>query len=195
MKWDTEIRSLAWAFKKLLKGLSDKNEISVVHFRRQSYAKQDETIHPPEQLFVCILAEKWVCSTRLLNGCWVPVKAGPSHLVVHLLTPGVPFLPLFTLAAFARQFLAPQFLQLCYETSSLITVWLYWRIVPLQLQLDLGTAIVKTAGFKSEPGDSIMEPWQVYGWLQQLEKVTDCVNGTGFDIECASYSSAHTNIS
>lgn len=131
------------------KGLSDKNEIFAVHFRRQSYAKQDEPIHPPEQLFACILAEKWVCSTQLSNGCWVPVKAAPSHLVVHLLTPGVPFVPLSSFTAFARQFLAPQFLQSFGETSSLVTVWLHWRTVPLQLRLDLRTAIFKSAAFKN----------------------------------------------
>lgn len=156
--------------------MSDNNDIFVVHFRWQSYAKQDETIYPAEQLFACILAEKWVCSTQLRNGCWVSVKAGPSHLVVHLLTPGVPFVPLSRFTAFARQFLWPQFLQLFHETSYLITVWLYWRTVPLQLQLDLHTAILKSAGFKLEP-DSIAALRQVYGWLKLL-KITDWVNGS-----------------
>lgn len=157
-----------------------------MYFRQQSYAKQDETIHPPEQLFACILAEKWVCSTQLCNGCWVAVKSAPSHLVVHLLTPGVPFVPLSSFTAFARQFLPPQFLQLFYKTSSLITVWLYWRTVPHQLQLDLHTAIWNLQ--VSNLTDSIMELWQVYGRQQQL-KITHCVNGTIMEIECISYSS------
>lgn len=113
------------------------------------------------------------------------MKAAPSHLVVHLLTPGVPFVPLPSFAAFARQFLPSQFLQLFYETSSLVTVWLHWRTVPLHLQLDLHTAILKSAGFKS---DSIIGLWQVYSWLQQL-KITDCVNGTVMETECVSHSS------